>query len=278
MRSILSSFLVTTCTLLHAQEKPVYLYTNGKLIQGYELLIPDSHDNYQRESYTFFKGQMWQQGKRAEVLSGEVDSNGNYAEGSGKRTKKYQAYALCDPEVNNIRNKAAYHGMEQMADSVMRIKVGYSPANGYGNFKALHRIPDSLVRTSCFNEFQVLLAPIQKQWLTYIDSLEQAKKAILQLIIAHPESIDAAFIGQFLSTLDHNETDMRSLERIIAQQPVAFVDVLYKLSEEEFNRLCWRMHEFPKDLDLTEARLALKQTDVKNPRKRKLLRKLKNKS
>lgn len=276
MRFLLSFLWITVCiTSFQAQEKQAYLYTHGKLATGYELLVSNSSNSYAREFYVFFKGRIWLQEIRpAGIMAGSADYAGNYVETKGQKTKKYRSYATCDPEINYIRNSALQNRMEDEADSVLRLKAGYSSTNGYWSFKGLHRIPDSLLRVTCTSGFHLVLIPVKQQLLAYIDSLDQLKKAQLNQIISDPGSIDAAFILEFLKKLDHNETDIRSLERIIVLQPDVFTSLLYRLTEGQFRTLTIVADEFPKDIDLEAAKAALKNIETKNPRKRKLLKRM----
>ncbi len=255
------------------------MYVDQELLSEYRQIILQENNRLIKEEYWQFKGRAWL--TQRDTLPATLSISGKtYEETKGKQKIVYQSYAACDPTVNRIRNNAFYWKMEHVIDSVVRNTIGHTN-DALTAYRS--RINGTLMTESvffkayCHSEFQEKVQVLHQKELAFIDSVYNAKVKRAALVSSNPAIIDYAFINDFLNTFNETDPDLRTLERIMVQQPEMLLTAVDRIYPETSYVFIWKLDEFPKDLDLTAAKTALKQTQQRNPLKRKVIRKMKNK-
>lgn len=167
--------------------------------------------------------------------------------------------------------------MQSEIDNIVRSKIGYDNKN-FQDFKTLNRLPPDIFIKTCNTNYLTIQFDLQQKYLSCIDSLYNDKEQRFIWIKSNQESINQDYIDSFISNFNYSDPDFRSLEVIIVKHPELFLNSVYKLSETDFFPFTLKLDGFPKDIHLSQAKSKLEQATNKNKRKRKVIRKMKNKS
>lgn len=253
-----------------AQADSVFLSVNSKLISEIQIITPNG-ENGIRENYTFFKYRYW---------LGEIDTVSmtivDRSEPVKSKRKKieYQKYGACDSAINKIRNNAYYWKMRSDIGKVVRQEIGYGndKLNNLQNLES-NRIED--FSNKCQDEFKVEVSELNKQLLKEINRIKEDKIERYHKLKTSPETVDSTEIASFLNTFDLCDTDLKSLELIILQNPADFVTSIDKLSDSDFFTFTLKLDDFPENSKISEMKESLRKVAKKSKRKRKTIRKIK---
>src|SRR5690554_93050 len=253
-----------------AQTDFVFLSIDSKLISEIQIITPNGESGI-RENYIFFKYRYW---------LGEIDTVSmtivDRSEPVKSKRKKieYQKYGACDSTINKIRNNAYYWKIRSDIDKVARQEIG-NRNDEFNNFRnsESNRIKD--FSNKCQDEFKIEVSELKKQLLKEIQRIKKEKINRYNKLKTSPESIDSTEIASFLNTFDLCDTDLKSIELIILQNPADFVTSIDKLSDSQFFTFTLKLDDFPADTKISGMKNSLKNVVKKSKRKRKTIRKLK---
>lgn len=253
-----------------AQTDSVFLSIDSKLISEIQIITPNGESGI-RENYIFFKYRYWLDEidtvSMSIVYKSELDK-------SKKKKIEYQKFGVCDSIINKIRNSSQYWKMRSDIDKAARQEIGY----GNEEFNNLQNSESNQLKdfsSKCQDEFKVEVSELNKQLLKEINRIKEEKIDRYTKLKTSPESIDSTEIASFLNTFDLCDTDLKSLELIILQNPADFVSSIDKLSDSDFFTFTLKLDDFPADSKISEMKNSLKNVVKKSKRKRKTIRKLK---
>ncbi|MFT6200480.1 MAG: hypothetical protein ACJAQ2_002261 [Vicingaceae bacterium] len=253
-----------------AQSDSVYLSIESKLISEIQIITPNGEYGI-RENYIYFKYRYWLDEvdtvSMSRVYRTELDK-------SKKKKNEYQKFGVCDSIINQIRNSSQYWKMRSDIDKVARKEIGY----GNDEFNNLQNSESNRLKdfsNKCQDEFKVEVSELNKQLLKGINRIKEEKIDRYLKLKTSPISFDSNEIASFLNTFDLCDTDQKSLELIIIQNPADFVTSVDKLSDLEFYTFTFSLDNFPDNSKISEMKESLKRVPKKSKRTRKIIRKIK---
>jgi hypothetical protein len=253
-----------------AQSDSVYLSIESKLISEIQIITPNGEYGI-RENYIYFKYRYWLDEvdtvSMSRVYRTELDK-------SKKKKNEYQKFGVCDSIINQIRNSSQYWKMRSDIDKVARKEIGY----GNDEFNNLQNSESNRLKdfsNKCQDEFKVEVSELNKQLLKGINRIKEEKIDRYLKLKTSPISFDSYEIASFLNTFDLCDTDQKSLELIIIQNPADFVTSVDKLSDLEFYTFTFSLDNLPDNSKISEMKESLKRVPKKSKRTRKIIRKIK---
>jgi hypothetical protein len=256
-----------------AQLDTVLLSVKPRLVSEYQIIYPKGNLGI-RENYTFFKYRFWL-GKTDTILLNKliVTENG-FKENKKRKPLTYQKYGICDSTINKIRNSSSYWKMKSEIDQIAREQIGYSN-NDFNTFKYLQDNKLSDFSQKCFNEYKSEEDELREKLLMKIYSVRKTKEERFNELKKENNSINPESISTFLSTFNECSFDLKSLEIIIINEPVMFVQELEKLNDSDFFVFTLKLDKFPKGTNLSKMKESLKGENIKGSRKKKVIKKMK---
>lgn len=271
MKKIISSILLYfICCTLSAQGDSVLVVYYPKLIAKYDIYFNDSI-GFIKDEYTHFKQRFWL--KKTEKVNKE-----DYVKMLLKLelNKKIviDKYNICDSLVNHIRNSASYWKMRFEVDELARKAIGYDNKEfNEIRYKDGNRING--FSEKCFDEYKADENELKERLLLIIKSIKAKKEERFQKLNNTQLLVNSNMISSFLETFNNCLYDFKSLEIVILRHPELFVNEINKLSDSEFFTFTLKLDNFPKTADIKKMKDILEQTNLKNTRKKKVIRKIK---
>lgn len=253
-----------------AQSDSVYLLIDSKLISEIQIISPQN-ENGTREKYTYFKNRYWL--GETDTVSMTIIDTTDIAQSKKKRVE-YHKYGACDSIINKIRNSSYYWKMRSDIDKVARQEIGYGNIEFNNLLNSESNRPKDFSE-KCQDEFKIDLSILKDQLLNKIQRIKEGKVDRFNRLRSNPESIDSKSIYSFLETFDLCETDLKSLELIILQNPTDFLTVIDKLNDYDFFSFTLKLDDFPEDANISEMKENLKKVEIKSRRKKKTMKKIK---
>ncbi|MFW5851150.1 MAG: hypothetical protein ACOCWB_02890 [Bacteroidota bacterium] len=253
-----------------AQSDSVYLSIDSKLISEIQIITPYGQ-NGSRENYTYFKYRYWL--GEIDTVSMTVIDETKPAK-SKKKAIQYQKCGACDSIINKIRNSAEYWKMFSEIDKIARQEIGYNNEE-FNKFKYSENSRLNDFSEKCQNEFRIEIAELKDKLLKEINRIREDKYQRLTQLKERPESIDSTSITSFFETFDLCETDLKTLELIILNNPTDFVNFIDGMNDSEFFTFTLKLDDFPEDSNVSLMKETLKESEQKSKRKKKVIRKIK---
>lgn len=254
---------------LFAQTDSVFLSINSKLIP--EIQIITSHgENGTRENYTYFKYRYW---------IGEIDTVSmsiidNTELGKSKKNKsEYLKYGVCDSIINKIRNNSHYWRMRSDIAKMERQEIGYGNVE-FNHLKDSENYRIDGFSSRCHDEFKTGINELKEQLIREIKRIKSEKIDRYNRLKTSPETIGSTEIDSFLKTFDLCDTDLKTLELIIIQNPSDFINSIDKLTDSEFFTFTVKLDDFLEDSNVSKMKETLKESEQRSNRKKKLIRKI----
>lgn len=261
---------------LFAQTDTVFMNTKSGLFSEFQIIYPQGKQGIQ-ETYSFFKNRYWLVETDTISLETYIVTENGLQENKSRKPKVYEKYSVCDTTINLIRNSASYWKMMADVNQIARDKIGYDNkdfnAYQYGPENHLKRLSHQ-----CYATYKINEELLQHKLIAKIKSIQKTKQDRFIHLKNNSESIHAETISKFLSTFNQCNDDLKSLEIIILNQPKLFLQEVEKLDELDFYTFTFKLGAFHKKVDLNKMKATLNQCDIKTSRKKKIIRKLDNKS
>jgi len=253
------------------QTDSVYLSIDSKLISEIQIITANG-ENGIRENYTYFKYRYWL-GEIDTVSMTTVDKT---EIAKSKKKIEYQKYGACDSIINKIRNSSYYWKMRSDIDRAARQEIGYGN-NQFNNLKNSESNRLKYFSEKCLDEFKIDASKLKAQLLNEIQRIKEGKIDRFNQLRLNPESINLMSINSFLETFDLCETDLKSLELIILQNPTDFLTSIDKLSDSDFFSFTLNLDHFPEDSNISKMKETLKESELRSKRKKKIIKNIKTK-
>lgn len=254
------------------QSDSVFLSIGSKLISEIQIISPNG-ENGIRENYTYFKYRYWL-GEIDTVSMTVVDKTELVK--SKKKQVHYKKYGACDSIINKIRNGAEYWTMFSEIDKIARQDIGYNNEE-FNKLKYSENSRLNDFSEKCQIEFKREIVQLKNRFINEINRIKEEKYQRYTQLKEKPELIDSITISSFLETFDLCETDLRTLELIILQNPTDFVTFIDRMNDSEFFAFTLKLDHFSEDAKILEMKQILKELEQSSKRKRKVIRKIKNK-
>lgn len=240
----------------------------------YKIII---HKNgiYIKENYKLFKYRYWFEKRDTISLDELTKTDSGYVEIKKKKPLHFIYFDICDSIINKIRNSASYWKMQGDIDRIVRDRIGYDNKK-FQEFKNNNRPAQRLFHQNCHTDYKLIEEVLKNKLLRRVDSIYNDKLEKYEWIKANKHSISQDYVDNFMKTFNDSDPDFRSIGVIIENSPEQFLKTTLKFSDIEFYTLTLKLDGFPQDMDLTELKSILKQTQIKGKRKRKIIKKMKN--
>ena len=253
-----------------AQSDSVYMAISSKLFSEIQIITPHG-ENGTRENFHHFKYQYWI--GTVDTVSMSIVHQTVFVKSKNTITE-YQQYGACDSIINTIRNSALYWQMQRDINKVVRQEIGYRN-EAFNNLRNSESIDLKDFSNKCQAVFKTEISELNKQLLNEIERIKERKIDRYTKLKASPETIDTTTIISFLKTFDLCDTDLKTLELIILENPAAFVTSIDNLSDADFFSFTLKLSSFPEDAKISEMKQQLKKVGTKSQRTKKIIRKIK---
>lgn len=264
MKKAIVCFLVYAAISTNAQEDSLLFWQNNRVLSSRYEIVTLGKQFTLLEKYVFFKEHYW--------LVSRDTFPANYFPGTpvGEDPKLYKTKSKCDSLVNNIKNRASY----SKTKGILEDQGGYYAKGCFPNRDW------KFFRQTCHEDYLKWESERKEKACRCIDSAASFHLKRMKAVLADTSLLTRQFIRPFLTEGFFSPYpscyDAIIMAQIIKRKTTVFITLFTAMDKMSFSTFLFKLQDFPASIDTNELKSILENNPIKNRRKKRAIRKIKN--